>query len=112
MRSANTFFVRRIDPESFNYFFSTVEDEYKGLLKNVYLQNPGNPKPERKQAAEKPADQSSNPAAELPQIVGVTFENRQGVIVAIGEKLFDRRQQLKAAGFTWNKSEKVWMKAA
>jgi len=27
MRSANTFFVRRIDPESFNYFFSTVEDE-------------------------------------------------------------------------------------
>jgi len=91
---------------------SIGSDSYKGLLKNVYLQNPGNPKPERKQAAEKPADQSSNPAAELPQIVGVTFENRQGVIVAIGEKLFDRRQQLKAAGFTWNKSEKVWMKAA
>jgi len=91
---------------------SIGSDSYKGLLKNVYLQSPGNPKPERKQAAEKPADQSDNSAAELPEIAGVTFENRQGVIVAIGEKLFDKRQLLKAAGFTWNKSEKVWMKAA
>jgi len=86
---------------------SIGSDSYKGLLKNVYLQSPGNPKPERKQAAEKP-----DSAAELPEIAGVTFENRQGVIVAIGEKLFDKRQLLKAAGFTWNKSEKVWMKAA
>jgi len=91
---------------------SIGSDSYKGLLKNVYLQNPGNPKAERKQDAGIPADQSVNSATELPEIAGVTFENRQGVIVAIGEKLFDKRQQLKAAGFTWNKSEKVWMIAA
>jgi len=35
MRSANTFFVRRIDPESFNYFFSTVEDELNWLRKSA-----------------------------------------------------------------------------
>ena len=35
MRSANTFFVRRIDPESFNYFFSTVEDELKLIAQSV-----------------------------------------------------------------------------
>ncbi|MCL7489735.1 MAG: Rad52/Rad22 family DNA repair protein [Desulfobulbaceae bacterium] len=91
---------------------SIGSDSYKGLLKNVYLQCPGKPKAERKQAAEKPADQSGSSVGELPEIAGVTFENRQSVIVAIGEKLFDKRQQLKAAGFIWNKSEKVWMKAA
>jgi hypothetical protein len=87
-------------------------DSYKGLLKHVYLQNLVNPKLYNNQAVEKPAEQSGNSAAELLQIAGVTFENRQGIIVAIGEKLFDKRQQLKAAGFTWNNSEKVWMKAA
>jgi len=91
---------------------SIGSDAYKGLLKNVYLQNPRNSKAEKIQATEKPADQSGNSAADLPEIAGVTFENRQGVIVAIGEKLFDKRQQLKAAGFIWNKSEKTWMKAA
>ncbi|MCL7489750.1 MAG: hypothetical protein M8357_16405 [Desulfobulbaceae bacterium] len=91
---------------------SIGSDSYKGLLKNVYLQNPHNSKAEKKQAAEKPADHSGESAAELPEISGVTFENRQGVIVAIGEKLFDKRQQLKASGFIWNKSEKAWMKAA
>ncbi len=87
-------------------------DSYKGLLKNVFLQNLGNRKADKTQTTGKPADQSDNSAAELPEIAGVTFENRQGVIVAIGEKLFEKRQQLKEAGFTWNKSEKAWMKAA
>jgi len=91
---------------------SIGSDAYKGLLKNVYLQNQRSSKANKNQATEKPADQSGNSAADLPEIVGVTFENRQGVIVAIGEKLFDKGQQLKAAGFIWNKSEKVWMKAA
>ncbi|MDY0282800.1 MAG: hypothetical protein RBR35_19890, partial [Salinivirgaceae bacterium] len=63
------------------------------------------------QAERKTADQSDKPSA-MPKIAGVTFENRQGVIVAIGDKLYDKKELLKAAGFQWDKSEKAWMKAA
>ena len=48
----------------------------------------------------------------MPKIAGVTFEERQGVIVALGERLFDKKELLKAAGFQWDKSEKTWMKKA
>ena len=91
---------------------SIGSDAYKGLLKNVYLPSSLNTKAEKIQADEKPADPSGKPSTDLPEIAGVTFENHQGVIVAIGERLFDKKELLKAAGFLWNKTEKSWMKAA
>ena len=48
-------------------------------------------------------------ATELP---GVSFEHRQGVIIAIGDHLFDMKELLKAAGFQWDKTGKTWMKQA
>jgi hypothetical protein len=91
---------------------SIGSDSYKGLLIKVYQANP--PKTQSgksNQAERKTADQSDKPSA-MPKIAGVTFENRQGVIVAIGDKLYDKKELLKAAGFQWDKSEKAWMKAA
>ena len=105
---------------------SIGSDAYKGLLKNVYLQGTqrtqppvkqSNPHPKTKpastnsQPAEPPANQS-DPSATLPKIAGVTFENRQGVIIAIGDHLFDKKELLKAAGFQWDKTGKTWMKQA
>ena len=48
----------------------------------------------------------------MPKIAGVTFENRQGVIIALGERLFDKKELLKAAGFQWDNTGKTWMKKA
>ncbi|MDR2548977.1 MAG: hypothetical protein LBD10_02040 [Desulfobulbus sp.] len=105
---------------------SIGSDAYKGLLKNVYLQGTqrtqppvkqSNPQPKTKpastnsQPAEPPANQS-DPSATLPKIAGVTFEKRQGVIIAIGDHLFDKKELLKAAGFQWDKTGKTWMKQA
>jgi len=45
----------------------------------------------------------------MPKIAGVTFENRQGTIVAIGDHLFDKKELLKAVGFQWDKTGKSWM---
>lgn len=84
---------------------SIGSDAYKGLLKNVYLANPDN--------TAKPAPKSSKPEpAALPKIAGVSFENRKGIIVALGDRLYDKRELLKAAGFQWDKSQKTWMKKA
>jgi hypothetical protein len=105
---------------------SIGSDAYKGLLKNVYLQGSqrtqppvkqSNPQPKTKPASttsqptEPPANQS-DPTATLPKIAGITFENRQGVIIAIGDHLFDKKELLKAAGFQWDKTGKTWMKQA
>jgi hypothetical protein len=105
---------------------SIGSDAYKGLLKNVYLQGSqrtqppvtqSNPQPKTKSAsttsqpAEPPANQS-DPSATLPKIAGVTFESRQGVTIAIGDHLFDKKELLKAAGFQWDKNGKTWMKQA
>jgi hypothetical protein len=102
---------------------SIGSDAYKGLLKNVYLQGtqrtqPTATQPKTKpaasrtnQPAEPPASQS-DPSAILPKIAGVSFENRQGVIIAIGDHLFDKKELLKAAGFQWDRNEKTWMKQA
>ena len=102
---------------------SIGSDAYKGLLKNVYLQGtqrtqPTATQPKTKpaasrtnQPAEPPASQS-DPSATLPKIAGVSFENRQGVIIAIGDHLFDKKELLKAAGFQWDKTGKTWMKQA
>jgi hypothetical protein len=91
---------------------SIGSDSYKGLLKNVYQKSPGNTKPGKSQPAEKPAETSGKPATAMPKIAGVTFEDRQGVIIAIGDRLFDKKELLKAAGFQWDKTEKTWMKKA
>ena len=105
---------------------SIGSDAYKGLLKNVYLQGTQRTQPPASQTtsqpktksasttnqpAEPPASQS-DPSATLPKIAGVSFENRQGVIIAIGDHLFDKKELLKAAGFQWDKTGKTWMKQA
>ena len=105
---------------------SIGSDAYKGLLKNVYLQGTqrtqppvtqSNPQLKTKptsttsQPVEPPAN-PSDPSAILPKIAGVTFEHRQGVIIAIGDHLFDKKELLKAAGFQWDKTGKTWMKQA
>jgi len=91
---------------------SIGSDSYKGLLKQVYQNTPGKTEPVKSQPAEKPADSTDSSATAMPKIAGVTFETRQGVIVAIGDRLFDKKELLKAAGFKWDKSEKTWMKKA
>ena len=105
---------------------SIGSDAYKGLLKNVYLQGSqrtqppstqSNSQPKTKPAstANQPVEPSANngdPSAALPKIAGVSFENRQGVIIAIGDHLFDKKELLKAAGFQWDKTGKTWMKQA
>jgi len=89
---------------------SIGSDSYKGLLKNVYQANPTKT-PSAKNQADQAADKTGKSTA-MPKIAGVTFENRQGVIVAIGDKLYDKKELLKAAGFQWDKSKKAWMKKA
>ena len=101
---------------------SIGSDAYKGLLKNVYLQGTKRTQPPATQPKTKPASTTnqpieppanqSDPSATLPKISGVTFENRQGVIIAIGDHLFDKKELLKAAGFQWDKTGKTWMKQA
>ena len=100
---------------------SIGSDAYKGLLKNVYLQGSQRTQPPVPQPKTKPASTTSQPAepanqsdssATLPKIAGITFENRQGVIIAIGDHLFDKKELLKAAGFQWDKTGKTWMKQA
>ena len=101
---------------------SIGSDAYKGLLKNVYLQGTKRTQPPATQPKTKPASTTnqpieppanqSDPSATLPKISGVTFENRQGVIIAIGDHLFDKKELLKAAGFQWDKTGKNWMKQA
>jgi len=101
---------------------SIGSDAYKGLLKNVYLQGTQRHQSPATQPKTKPASRSNHqteppanqgdPAVALPKIAGVTFENRQGVIIAIGDHLFDKKELLKAAGFQWDKTGKTWMKKA
>ena len=101
---------------------SIGSDAYKGLLKNVYLQGTQRMQPPVTQPKTKPASRTSQPAeppanqsdpsATLPKIAGVSFEHRQGVIIAMGDHLFDKKELLKAAGFQWDKTGKTWMKQA
>jgi hypothetical protein len=98
---------------------SIGSDAYKGLLKNVYHKRSQPPasQPTTKassrtgQPVAPPATQN-DPSATLPKIAGVSYENRQGVIIAIGDHLFDKKELLKAAGFQWDKTGKTWMKQA
>jgi hypothetical protein len=93
-------------------------DAYKGLLESVYNGNktsrPGktSTKPTliRSETAGSSTDKSETTG--LPHISGVTFEKRQGMIIALGNRLYDKKELLKAAGFQWDKSEKTWQKKA
>jgi len=91
---------------------SIGSDSYKGLLKNVYLGNtPKNQPGQQNQPTAKHQDTSTKPN-NLPKIAGVTFENHNGAIIALGDRLFDKKELLKAAGFQWDKDEKSWMRKA
>ena len=93
---------------------SIGSDAYKGLLKHVFqLSNrpPSTPPPPSSQPPS-PPPVGSDPTVDLPKIAGVTFEHRQGVILAMGEHLYDKKELLKAAGFQWDKTGKAWLKKA
>ncbi|MFH7321461.1 hypothetical protein ACHHRT_12745 [Desulfurivibrio sp. D14AmB] len=58
--------------------------------------------------AETPQNQTDSVG--LPQIAGVTYEQRDGLVIATG-KVYDKRNLLKSAGFRWDGTDKVWSKA-
>ena len=87
---------------------SIGSDSYKGLLKHVYNANAKKPVPTPKNTE----SQTESQDTDLPKIAGVTFEKRSGMIIALGDRLFDKKELLKAAGFQWEKTEKSWMKKA
>ena len=93
---------------------SIGSDAYKGLLKHVFQPSnrpPSTPPPPSSQPPG-PPPVGSDPTVDLPKIAGVTFEHRQGVILAMGEHLYDKKELLKAAGFQWDKTGKAWLKKA
>ena len=94
---------------------SIGSDAYKGLLKHVFQPSSRPPStlppPSTSQPAGPPSV-GSDPTVDLPKIAGVTFEHRQGVILAMGEHLYDKKELLKAAGFQWDKTGKAWLKKA
>jgi len=90
---------------------SIGSDAYKGLLIKVYQANPPKTQSGKNQADKKSVDKSNDSAA-MPKISGVTFADRQGAIIALGDRLYDKKELLKAAGFQWDKSEKAWMRKA
>lgn len=60
-----------------------------------------------------PTDAQGASSDGLPVIDGVDYEYREGgVVVALGKACYDGKDLLKAAGFAWDKVEKVWSKAA
>ena len=94
---------------------SIGSDAYKGLLKHVFQppsRSPSNPPPPPTSQPAGPPPVGSDPTVDLPKIAGVTFEHRQGVILAMGEHLYDKKELLKAAGFQWDKTGKAWLKKA
>ncbi len=91
---------------------SIGSDSYKGRLKNVYLGNTPKNQPGQQSQPTAKHQATSAKASSLPKIAGVTFENRNGAIIALGDRLFDKKELLKAAGFQWDKDEKSWLKKA
>ena len=94
---------------------SIGSDAYKGLLKHVFqpsAKSPSTPPPPPTSQPPGPPPVGSDPTVDLPKIAGITFEHRQGVILAMGEHLYDKKELLKAAGFQWDKTGKAWLKKA
>ena len=94
---------------------SIGSDAYKGLLKHVFQPSSRPPSTLPAPSTSHPAGPlpvGSDPTVDLPKTAGVTFEHRQGVILAMGEHLYDKKELLKAAGFQWDKTGKAWLKKA
>ena len=94
---------------------SIGSDAYKGLLKHVFQPSSRPPSTLPPPSTSQPAGPlpvGSDPTVDLPKIAGITFEHRQGVILAMGEHLYDKKELLKAAGFQWDKTGKAWLKKA
>ncbi len=115
---------------------SIGQDSYRGLLETVF--NSHRPQAPSKQSLPKSTQQSlpaSSPQLELPQsesqppvqsqpdpppepanpaslpkIAGIEYQQFDGFVVAVGNKLFDKKELLKSAGFKWNKDNKNWYK--
>jgi hypothetical protein len=104
---------------------SIGQDSYRGLLETVY--NSRSPQAPSRQSlpkstqqsmpAKKPPVQSQQvpppePAipASLPKIAGIEYQQFDNLVVAVGNKLFDKKELLKSAGFKWNKENKNWYK--
>jgi hypothetical protein len=115
---------------------SIGQDSYRGLLETVF--NSHRPQGPSKQSLPKSTQQSlpaSSPQLELPQsesqppvqsqpdhppepanpaslpkIAGIEYQQFDNFVVAVGNKLFDKKELLKSAGFKWNKDQKNWYK--
>ena len=115
---------------------SIGQDSYRGLLETVF--NSHRPQAPSKQSLPKSTQQSlpaSSPQLELPQsesqppvqsqpdpppepanpaslpkIAGIEYQQFDNFVVAVGNKLFDKKELLKSAGFKWNKEPKNWYK--
>ncbi|PIE59863.1 MAG: hypothetical protein CSA32_01855 [Desulfobulbus propionicus] len=81
-------------------------DAYRGLLREVYLNGKQSPA-----KAPMPQSPQSKPANndDLPQIAGIRYQHKDGVVVAVGNS-FDKKELLKSAGFKWDKADKNWYK--
>ena len=115
---------------------SIGQDSYRGLLETVFnLHRPqapskqslpkstqqslpaSSPQLELPQSESQPPVQSqpdpppepANPAS-LPKIAGIEYQQFDNFVVAVGNKLFDKKELLKSAGFKWNKDQKNWYK--
>lgn len=94
---------------------SIGSDAYKGLLRDVYLSGQRPPVTTVRQQPQQPPKRSRQPDAgqstsdELPKIAGIKYQQRDGVVVAVGNS-FDKKELLKSAGFKWDKSGKNWYK--
>lgn len=110
---------------------SVGQDSYRGLLGSVFNSSsqsrppakPSQSKPPAPQPQPPPAsptppantpaqpnlfDQQQDPFAALPHIAGVTYQRVGDKIVAIGEKLFEKKEMLKSIGFKWSSGDKNW----
>ncbi|MGB3222954.1 MAG: hypothetical protein WBB23_09145 [Desulforhopalus sp.] len=92
-------------------------DAYKGLLKDVYLSGNRPVKSPKQQPAQSPvqnqqietAKQEQTDIIDLPEIAGVDYQRKDGIIIAVG-KVYEKRDLLKSAGFKWDKKDKSWFK--
>ncbi|MBA3007708.1 MAG: hypothetical protein KJ900_04275 [Proteobacteria bacterium] len=115
---------------------SIGQDSYRGILETVFNSHrpkaplrqslpkstqqslpASSPQPELTQPESQPIAQSqpvpppepANPAS-LPKIAGIEYQQFDNFVVAVGNKLFDKKELLKSAGFKWNKDQKNWYK--
>ncbi len=98
-------------------------DAYRGLLGSVYRSGACPPESEKQHAVQQspqpsvqklPAETANSnrdqPATlDLPEIAGIEYQRKKGIIVAVG-KVYEQRDLLKSAGFQWDKTDNSWFK--